>query len=62
MLYINIQVERQPAKFNQTRTGDGMTTSDKIFKAIERITGKNIVCFHDEANRYAFNYGQQANG
>lgn len=31
-----------------------MTTSDKIFRAIERITGKHIICFHDEAKGYAF--------
>ena len=31
-----------------------MTTFDKIFRAIERITGQHIVCFHDKANRYAF--------
>jgi hypothetical protein len=33
-----------------------MTASDKIFRAIERITGKTIICFHDEANRYAFKF------
>ena len=27
---------------------------DKIFKAIESIIGRQIVCFHTEANRYAF--------
>ncbi|MCK5612944.1 hypothetical protein KAR91_64315 [Candidatus Pacearchaeota archaeon] len=31
-----------------------MIASYKIFRAIERISGKTIVCFHDEANRYAF--------
>jgi hypothetical protein len=31
-----------------------MLDSDKIFRAIERICGKSIVCFHDEANCYAF--------
>lgn len=29
-------------------------TNDQIFKAIERITGFHIVCFHDEAKNYAF--------
>lgn len=27
---------------------------DKIFKAIESIIGQQIVCFHKEANSYAF--------
>lgn len=29
-------------------------THDQIFKAIEGFTGRMIVCFHDEANVYAF--------
>ncbi len=29
-------------------------TNDQVFKAIERITGWHIVCFHQEAKNYAF--------
>lgn len=28
--------------------------NDNVFKAIEAITMKRIVCYHVEANRYAF--------
>lgn len=31
-----------------------LTEYDKTFKAIERLISKHIVCFHTEANRYAF--------
>lgn len=29
-------------------------TNEQIFKAIERVTGWHIVCFHDGAKNYAF--------
>lgn len=32
------------------------TNFDKVFEAIERISGRHIVYLHDEANRYAFKY------
>lgn len=31
-----------------------MTEQESIFRAIESFTGLQIVCFHDEATRYAF--------
>lgn len=31
-----------------------MKNQDKLFKAIEKISGQHIVCFHEEAKNYAF--------
>lgn len=32
----------------------GQPTDDQIFKSIETLTGQHIVCFHEEANNYAY--------
>ena len=31
-------------------------TNEQVFRAIESIAQRLIVCFHDEANGYAFKY------
>lgn len=31
-----------------------MTTSDKLFVALERLCGQHVECMHDEATKYAF--------
>ena len=31
-------------------------TSEMIFKALESISQKQVICFHDESKGYAFKY------
>ena len=31
-----------------------MTTSDKLFVALEKLCGQSVVCMHEEATKYAF--------